>query len=107
ADHGVRHRLDADRVPAGSSSGDAVATAAGAVPLGVGSDSGGSVRLPAAWCGVHGLKPTIGRVPGTGHFPRIGDRSDGRTTIGFLGSDPAMIEAALAACTGPDGADGA
>jgi Asp-tRNA(Asn)/Glu-tRNA(Gln) amidotransferase A subunit family amidase len=103
----VTHPIDATRAPGGSSSGDAVATAAGAVPCGVGSDSGGSVRLPAAWCGVFGLRPTTGRLPGTGHFPRIGDRSDGRSTIGFLASDLEVVERALAAAAGPDGLDGA
>jgi len=103
----VTHPVDAARVPGGSSSGDAVVTAAGAAPLGIGSDSGGSVRLPAAWCGVFGLRPTTGRLPGTGHFPRFGDRSDGRTTIGFLGSDLALVEHALRATAGPDGLDGA
>jgi amidase len=103
----VTHPIDAARAPGGSSSGDAVATAAGAVPLGVGSDSGGSVRLPAAWCGVFGLRPTTGRLPGTGHFPRFGDRSDGRSTIGFLGPDLALVELALAVTAGPDGFDGA
>jgi amidase len=102
----VQHPLDPGRWPGGSSSGDAVVTAAGAVRLGVGSDSGGSVRVPAAWCGVFGLKPTTGRVPGTGHFPRVGARSDGRTTIGFLSPDLALIETALAAVAGPDGIDG-
>ena len=67
----VQHPLDPGRWPGGSSSGDAVVTAAGAVRLGVGSDSGGSVRVPAAWCGVFGLKPTTGLLPGTGHFPRV------------------------------------
>jgi amidase len=103
----VTHPIDGARAPGGSSSGDAVVTAAGAVPLGVGSDSGGSVRVPAAWCGVFGLRPTTGRLPGTGHFPRIGDRSDGRSTIGFLASDLAIVEHALAAGAGPDGLDGA
>jgi amidase len=101
----VQHPLDPGRWPGGSSSGDAVVTAAGAVRLGVGSDSGGSVRVPAAWCGVFGLKPTTGLLPGTGHFPRVGAWSDGRTTIGFLSPDLALIEAALHATAGPDGLD--
>jgi len=58
--------------PGGSSGGEAAAIAACMSAGGVGSDGGGSIRLPAALCGICGLKPTPGRVPATGHFPRVG-----------------------------------
>jgi amidase len=68
--------------PCGSSSGEAAIIAAGGSPLGLGSDSGGSIRQPAHACGIAGLKPTSGRVPLTGHFPFISAMNDPRTVIG-------------------------
>ena len=68
--------------PCGSSSGEAALIAAGGSPLGIGSDSGGSIRQPAHACGIAGLKPTTGRIPLTGHFPFISAMNDPRTTIG-------------------------
>ncbi len=61
-----------DRTPGGSSGGEAAAIAAGLSAGGVGSDGGGSIRVPAHFSGICGLKPTPGRVPATGHFPPCG-----------------------------------
>jgi len=60
---------DLSRTPGGSSGGEAAIIAAGGSPLGLGNDMGGSIRLPAHFCGIAGIKPTTGRVPRTGHFP--------------------------------------
>lgn len=60
---------DLDRSPGGSSGGEAAAIAAGLSSCGLGSDSGGSVRIPAHFTGICSLKPTPGRVPGRGHLP--------------------------------------
>ena len=65
----VRNPWDTDTSPGGSSGGSAVAAAAGLAAAAVGTDTGGSVRVPAALCGVVGLKVTHGRVPLTGVFP--------------------------------------
>src|SRR5438552_13738903 len=60
---------DLTRTPGGSSGGEAAAIASGMSAAGVGSDGGGSIRVPAHFSGICGLKPTPGRIPATGHFP--------------------------------------
>ena len=63
---------DLSRSAGGSSGGEAAAIACGLSAGGVGSDGGGSIRVPANFCGICGLKPTPGRVPATGHYPPCG-----------------------------------
>src|SRR5207237_7785598 len=60
---------DLERTPGGSSGGEAAAIASGCSPGGVGSDGGGSIRVPAHFCGIAGLKPTPGRVAAACHRP--------------------------------------
>ena len=65
----TNHPLNAELTPGGSSGGEAVAIATYMSPGGLGSDLAGSVRIPAHFCGICGLKPTTGRIPGEGQFP--------------------------------------
>lgn len=76
------------RVPGGSSSGSAVATAAGPVDFALGTDTGGSVRLPASNCGIFGFRPTHGRIPND-HVVPLAPSFD---TVGWFARDAAMLE---------------
>ena len=80
--------LDPRRLPGGSSSGSAVAVAAGEADVALGTDTGGSVRIPAACCGITGLKTTWGRVPLGGVYPL----APSMDTVGPLGADVAAVE---------------
>jgi amidase len=76
----TRNPWDTSRTPGGSSGGTGAAVASGMVGAGTGSDGGGSIRIPAAWCGLFGLKPTRGRVPIAPHV----DAWQGLSVNGFL-----------------------
>src|SRR5688500_3288912 len=76
----TNHPLDPERTPGGSSGGEAAAIAAYCSAGGLASDGGGSIRIPAHFCGIAGLKPTPGRIPTTGHFPSLGYPT-GLTTV--------------------------
>lgn len=93
---------DPARTPGGSSGGEAALQGAGASPLGLGSDSGGSIRLPAHYCGVAGLKPTTGRVPNTGAYEHPGGLTDTRTQVGPLSRFVEDLELALSIIAGLD-----
>ena len=80
----------AGRIPGGSSAGSAAATAAGLCDVALGTDTGGSVRLPASYCGLYGLRPTHGRVPIDGVVPLAASYD----TVGWLARDPQMLDLA-------------
>jgi amidase len=89
----------------GSSGGEAALIAACGSPLGLGSDAAGSVRLPAAFCGIAGIKPTSGRLPRTGHFPPAGGWLEMVWQIGPMARRVEDLIEAMRLLTGPDGID--
>ena len=102
----TNHPLDAARTPGGSSGGAAAALAAGMVPLEFGSDIGGSIRVPAAFCGVFGHKPSYGLVPGRGQSaPGQDGCAPPLAVVGPLARTAKDLVLALDIVAGPDGDD--
>jgi Asp-tRNA(Asn)/Glu-tRNA(Gln) amidotransferase A subunit family amidase len=100
------HPLDPARTPGGSSGGEAALLAAGATIVGVGTDGGGSIRVPSHYCGIPGLRPTVGRVPETGQWPPT--RASGMGDLSCIGPMARHVEdlgLLLAVMAGPDGID--
>jgi amidase len=96
---------DATRTSGGSSGGAAAIVAAGGAPLELGSDTGGSIRLPAHFCGIAGIRPTAGCVSRAGHAIGPGSAIDALTTIGPLARRVEDLALALRLVAGPDGRD--
>jgi amidase len=98
--------FDLDRTPGGSSGGAAAIIAAGGSPLDVGSDTGGSVRLPAHFSGIAGIKPNSGRVPRTGHIIPYGlGATDAYTQNGPMARFVEDLVLSLPIISGPDWED--
>jgi len=96
---------DLDRTPGGSSGGEAAAIAAGMSAGGVGSDGGGSIRVPAHFSGICGLKPTPGRIPATGHYPASGGPFALIGVVGPMARTVADLNALFEVMQGPDDGD--
>jgi amidase len=96
-----RNPVDPDRLPGGSSSGSAVAVASGLVPFALGTDTGGSVRVPASYCGIVGLRTTHDAVSRRGMVPL----SPGFDTVGWFGRDVATVRAVAGVLLPPAPAD--
>ena len=94
---------DASRTPGGSSGGSAAAIAAGLTGLELGSDIGGSIRIPAGWCGIFGHKPSWGIVPQRGHIPGWPGslREDDINVVGPLARSAGDLALALGVLAGP------
>ena len=97
----TRNPHDLGRVAGGSSGGSAAAIAAGQVPLTLGSDTNGSIRVPASLCGVFGLKPTYGRLPRTGSYPFVASLDH----LGPFARDPHDLALAYDLLQGHDAGD--
>jgi len=94
-----------ERTAGGSSGGEAAAIASGCSAAGIGSDGGGSIRVPAHFTGICGLKPTPGRIPGTGHFPACVGPFAALGVVGPMARTAADLRLILGVVAGPDNGD--
>lgn len=100
----TRNPWNLERSPGGSSGGAAAAVASGMVPLEFGSDIGGSIRIPAAFCGVYGHKPSFNLIPQRGHAPPGVDGAGVElAVVGPLARTAADLDLALSVLAGPSG----
>ncbi len=100
------HPLDPARTPGGSTGGEAALLGAGASIIGIGTDGGGSIRVPSHYCGIVGLRPTAGLVPETGCWPSTRDTGMiDMSTIGPMARAVEDLELLLPLLAGPDGVD--
>jgi Asp-tRNA(Asn)/Glu-tRNA(Gln) amidotransferase A subunit family amidase len=100
------HPVDPARTPGGSSGGEAALLGADASIVGVGTDGGGSIRVPSHYCGIVGLRPTAGLVPETGCWPSTRDTGMlDMSTIGPMARHVEDLELMLPLLAGPDGID--
>jgi aspartyl-tRNA(Asn)/glutamyl-tRNA(Gln) amidotransferase subunit A len=97
----VRHPLDTSRSPGGSSGGSAVAVATGMALAALGTDTGGSIRIPAAACGIVGLKPTLGEISTDGVVP-LAKTFDHVGAFTRMVGDARLLHQAMSASTGAD-----
>jgi len=97
--------FDIRRTPGGSSGGEAALIASCGSPFGLGSDALGSVRVPAAFCGISSIKPTSGRLQRTGHVPPAGGWIEGLWQIGPMARRTEDLELAMRLLARPDGED--
>src|SRR5438552_2876130 len=97
----ARNPYDESRIPGGSSGGSGVAVASSMVPVALGEDTGGSIRIPSSFCGLFGIRPTLGRVSRYGVVP-LGYSFD---TVGPMARDPLDAGLLLQVISGKDSKD--
>jgi amidase len=101
----TNHPLDPERTPGGSSGGEAAAIASFCSPGGLASDGGGSIRIPAHFCGIAGFKPTPGRISGAGHTPSLGHPAGLMAAVGPMARTAQDLRLLFSALAGYDPQD--